>query len=1038
MRVVRQEPFFFFYPVFPRRMIGTMNDASAYQTQYNLLNSAQKAAVDAIEGPVMVVAGPGTGKTQILTLRAGRILQKTDASADSILALTFTENAAANMRSRLARLIGPSAYRVWIGTFHGFCNDLIATYPEYFERILGARAASDVEQISLLQKSIVALDIPLLKPFGEPLFYLRSARSSISHLKREGVSPTNFLRILDVALKEFNEIPDLVHEKGKYAGQMKGAYVQLKKNLDKNFDLQKLYARYQDDMRVAGLYDFDDMILEVATTLQANSDLLLTLQERFAYIMVDEHQDTNNAQNKVLELLASASDSPNIFVVGDEKQAIFRFQGASIENFLYFQKLYPTARCIILSQNYRSTQPLLDAATSVIGKRARSFDSRSGESDALRAAHAPSVPTEHIQLKSFSTAEVEAYAVAKDILTRIARGVPAHEIAILYRDNGDAHVLANALSAQGIAHQIISKGNILHDIRIGQLILLLRVIAEFPAQEYVGRVLHFDFFDISPLDIAKILAYHAREKHLSLIDIITSSVHLGSAQVSEYEKILAIGQLFVSWKRFSHNATVPELFQKILYECGYMTKILADVRSADLVRKTQLLFHEIEVVHIANPSIGVSDVIAHFDILKEYGIALSYTPTISADSGVVLMTAHSAKGLEFDSVFMVGVHDGHWGGRLKRDLIRLPHIVRLDATLPAETDDEDERRLFYVAMTRARKELTLTYSTTSASGKSQLPSQFVNEIHADFIQVIDTNAQEKEYAEAIKIQMNTQITHLSSSKIDPSYLRDLFFVSGLSATAVNNYIECPIKYLYVNLLRLPSVKSRAQLYGTAIHAALKAVFDAYGVSGVLDDEIARIAFETQLGRVGLPPTDFAIFLEKGSRALSGYLAHYGMPTVPFIASEVKVAGVVIPAEDIGGEHSHDVPLSGFLDRVDMLDNIRSRACVVDYKTGKYKTRNELAGSTKNADGNYLRQLTFYKLLLDRSSQSFRMESGRIDFVEPDEKGRYYQHDFVISADMANELYQTIVEISRDIASGEFLKKGCGDKECEYCALFGQL
>jgi len=340
-----------------------------FKENYKKLNSAQKKAVDTIEGPVMVVAGPGTGKTQVLTLRVANILRKTDISPNNILVLTFTEAASASLRKRLASFVGAAAYAVEITTFHGFGNEIIKRYPEYFPRIIGARQINEVEQIALIEEAIGILNLNILKPFGDAFLYVRSIVSAIGHLKREGVGVEDFELIVKESFEDFENISDLYHDKGVYKGRMKAKYSNLRRQIEKNRELALVYRYYQDELLKQRFYDYDDMIMETLRSFKESPDLLNLLQEEYQYILIDEHQDTNNAQNRLIELLANFHSSPNIFVVGDEKQAIFRFQGASLENFYYFKNLYPDAELIILKKNYRSQQTILDAADSLLPGR---------------------------------------------------------------------------------------------------------------------------------------------------------------------------------------------------------------------------------------------------------------------------------------------------------------------------------------------------------------------------------------------------------------------------------------------------------------------------------------------------------------------------------------------------------------------------------------------------------------------------------------------------------------------------------------------
>ena len=411
-----------------------------FEEEYKRLNKAQKEAVDAIDGPVMVVAGPGTGKTTILTLRIANILKKTDTRPENILALTFTEAASINMRRKLSEIISSRAYQVIINTFHSFTESIIRKYPEEFPRIISSRPIGEVDQISIIESLIDSTNLKILRPYGDPYLYTKDISSNIAILKREGLSPEEFSKLVKKEETNFRKIPDLYHEGGAYKGKMKGEYQKLEKIIEKNKELSDVYKDYQNELLKRKFYDFSDMIMEVLKAVEKSKFLLQVLQEEYQYILVDEHQDTNNAQNKIIELLASYhAPDPNLFVVGDEKQAIFRFQGASLENFLYFKNLYKNAKFITLSENYRSTQGILDSAH---GLMPNSFQLQSNTKHKF----------EKISIYPFETPESETYFVVHDIKRKISEGIMPEEIAVLYRNNEDAFAISNLMKKVGIPH----------------------------------------------------------------------------------------------------------------------------------------------------------------------------------------------------------------------------------------------------------------------------------------------------------------------------------------------------------------------------------------------------------------------------------------------------------------------------------------------------------------------------------------------------------------------------------------------------------
>src|SRR6185503_6229928 len=296
----------------------------------------------------------------------------TDTPPEAILALTFTESAAAACRRRLVDIVGTPGYRVQVHTFHSYANEIIQRFPDSFPRIVGSRPLSSVERIALLQQLVDKTPLEILRPFGNIYFYISAISQKISELKREHITPEAFQKALKKNVKAFDAIHDLYHTKGPYKGMMQGKYVQTDKRFKRDVELLELYRAYEAALMEQHVYDYEDMLLEVIRALRHDTDLLLTLQEEAQYVLADEHQDVNESQNQLLELLVSFHDHPNIFVVGDEKQAIYRFQGASLDNFLYFKNRFPDAVLIALKNNYRSTQPILDASHTLISHTEKS------------------------------------------------------------------------------------------------------------------------------------------------------------------------------------------------------------------------------------------------------------------------------------------------------------------------------------------------------------------------------------------------------------------------------------------------------------------------------------------------------------------------------------------------------------------------------------------------------------------------------------------------------------------------------------------
>ena len=1013
---------------------------SQFEESYRRLNIAQKEAVDTVEGTVMVIAGPGTGKTQILTLRIANILLKTDVNPSSILVLTFSESAALQVRNRLASLIGTPAYKVDISTFHGFCNEVIRNNLEEFPHLVSSESMTDVEQIEIIEKIILENSFQYLKPFGEPLHYLRSAISGINDLKKENISPCRFKEVLLLQKEDFSKIEDLYHDKGRYKGEMKGKYKDLEKEIAKNLELQFIYEAYQCQLVEQKLYDFNDMLLEVLKALEENLDLRLRLQEKYQYILVDEHQDTNSAQNKIVELLCDFYENPNLFVVGDEKQAIYRFQGASIENFLYFKNLYPNAKLITLTENYRSHQIVLDAASSMVSKNVTA--NLLPDQQALVAM--AGIQAEKIKLAVFHDYHSEYQFLAEEVKRKIDQRTSLAEIAVLARNNKDLVPVVEAFERNKIPYIINTDSNVFADVEIQKFLLLLKAIFNLGDDGAIIRAMHVSYFGLEPVDIYKILSFANKKRRLVcevLEDLILESriknqESSGTDKLVEsrfeledglrdVEKVRHFYQLIKTWHRISQNESFETLFVSVFNLSGMRKAMHQHPRHFEILDKVIGLFEEAKLLFGRKKHLTLEMFLEHLALLEKHNLALKAEVRTERADSVRLMTAHRSKGLEYEYVYIPQLYDGHWGNQKARSRgFKLPWEY-LANKLDLESlidENEDERRLFFVALTRAKKDIVLSYSTKSLEGKEQLPSQFLAEIDESFLESIDTAQFEAQFQQT-KDQLFDYEGETSVGEKDVEFVRKLFLERGLSVSGLDNFLSCPWKYFYRNLLSLPDVKNPSMMFGTAIHFALDQYVKSLKSKPLTIREVKKL-FSQKLLDQPFNAVDLPAFRQKGERILDNYIVDKGASWTKDFESELNIKGIVF---------SDKITLNG---RIDMIEPKSSDQVIVhDFKTGKPKSRKSIDGSNPESDYPYLRQLTFYKILVDRYQDGRRRAiGGTIDFVEPTESGSFKSEYFDITDEMVLELENQIRIVGEQIWDVTFWDSRCGDEECEYCGL----
>jgi DNA helicase II / ATP-dependent DNA helicase PcrA len=991
-----------------------------FDTLYGKLNTRQKEAVDAIEGPVMVIAGPGTGKTQILTLRIANILKHTDVPADAILALTFTNAAAANMRKRLVSVIGSDAYRVSIYTFHSFANHLIDTHPEWFGFVAGRTNCSEVERIDIIRSLIDAGRFELIKPMGEPYHNVVDIMSGISHLKREGITPGSFATWVDNERSALMAQEDLYHTKGVHVGKMKGEYVKRLRSLDKNGELAIVYRQYQEALAVRHRYDFDDSLLLLIEALERHEDFLRELQEDYQYFLVDEHQDTNGAQNRILELLATYFDRPNLFVVGDEKQAIFRFQGASLTNFLYFEKKFKDVRRITLDTNYRSHQGVLDAAHALI------LQSSEGIHAPLTAHHTP--PAEHdarIKVYTFNADDEELLFLAESIQAKLADGVPAHEIAVLYRSNRDVEAIGDYFERLGIPFLIESGHGVLDDPDIRKLNLLLRSLDDLTNDDILASVLFIGFLEVPVPDVYALIR-EARSSKRSLFEVLVSP---GEALLSDPAAVQRVCGLLIGWKRAAENESFLQVFEQVVRESGLLVYLQQSTFHVEKFDKLVRLFDEMKAHVRRTPFFTVRDYRTFLTILEEHNVTLD-AQSRQVPQAVRLMTAHRAKGLEFDYVFIVHTYDGHWGGRTKHKYFLLPYR---SGTAALEANDlDDERRLFYVAITRARKDVYISYPARAPDGRDRVPTQFIEEIHEGLRTMVHGDS--LGYANK-RPPLFVERKGRAGVERYGGFIQSAFAERGLSATALNNYLTCPWKWFYESFFHTHFVPSIHQIKGTAVHGALEAYFNARNADPHTPYEVLHDQFVTRVHDADFDELLKERVIRETGAALKGWHTTWAPTWKPYSKNELSIGGILI---------DDTIRLTGKLDKVEYLDDPRQggshEVSVVDYKTGHPKSRNDIEGTTKTAQrkpgaGGYKRQLVFYKILLDRYADGmFRMQEGVLDFIEPTDSGTYKREAFAIEAKDADALLDTIRRVADEIQRVSFWDTRCEDAECSACAL----
>ncbi|HYM95554.1 MAG TPA: ATP-dependent DNA helicase [Chitinophagaceae bacterium] len=1023
-----------------------------FTEEYEKLNEQQRLAVNTIEGPVMVIAGPGTGKTQILACRIGKILLETDTLPQNILCLTFTEAGVVAMRKRLVAFIGSDAYKVNIHTFHSFCNSVIQENIRLFNK-KELEPLGDLERVQFIKKLIDGFEgnNPLKRYKGEVYYDLGNLASLFSNIKREGWEIGWLQEKIDEYVKNILPETDGLYNKRE---KKKGNHVLTQLGIKEEERMEKLKAavnafnQYQQILNENHRYDYDDMINWVIKMFEKHKDVLLGYQEQLQYILVDEYQDSSGSQNRIVEMLVSywADEKPNLFVVGDDDQSIYRFQGANLKNLMNLADRFKKDLVrVVLIKNYRSVQPILDAAHLLIeNNEQRLVNQYKGLTKELI--------TSREELKGINIMPVireyenefsENAHISLSIGKLIQSGVPPGKIAVIYREHKFGDEFFKFLQLQNIPFYVKRSLNLLEDIFINKILNVIRyTVAEldtpFSGEALLFEILHHDFFHIQPFKIATICNEIAGKKSNGpsslreyLLLLRQSQKETLFPQDEQTAELIRVSNLLETLQKETFNLTIQQWFKHLINEAGILAYILQHEEKVWMMNKLSCLFDHIKEETHRNPQLTLKELMHSFELMKENGLSLELIQTTGMETGVNLLTAHGSKGLEFEHVFLIGARNDVWEGKRKNNKgFRLPPNV-FDLETDAEILEE-QRRLFFVCLTRAEKYLYLSYPKKTNDGKELIPSQFVEEIRLPMdLKPENIILTEEEKLQFVSLRFGI-IQKPVLQEVEREYIDGLLKNFVMNVTALNNYLDCPLRFYYNNLIRIPSAKSEAAQFGTAVHDALNDFFTRMMENGRIypnkDFLISRFIFHINNGREIFTKESLQRFAEHGKTILAKYYEHYYIPAPKgdFIITEYPLTKVAI----------NNIPLKGFTDKIQFWGH---DIVITDFKTGSFekaKRRGEFLKPNEKEGhpngGNYWRQAVFYKLLVDNlPGKNWKVLHSQFDFVEPNSNDEFDIEKLMITAAEVEQVKKQINEVWGKIQQHEFYT-GCGKPDCEWC------
>jgi DNA helicase-2/ATP-dependent DNA helicase PcrA len=1026
-------------------MITKAEQLKAFEGIYEGLNEQQKLAVDTIEGPVMVIAGPGTGKTQILGARIGKILLETDTPPESILCLTYTDAGAIAMRKRLVTFIGTSAYKVNILTFHAFCNDIIQDNLSLFDK-QSLDPISELEKIELLKKLIDGFDKknPLKRYRGDKYYEMNNLSRLFSAMKKEGWTVSYLTTQIDAYVAEIPFRDEFIYKK-KYkqfeAGSIKQGLVDVE--LEKMAKLKaavESFEHYQQLMLQHNRYDFDDMIIWVLNVFKENKNVLAQYQEKFLYILVDEYQDTSGTQNDLVQLLVNYWDQPNLFVVGDDDQSIYRFQGANIENMLQYQNKYKNdLLTIVLENNYRSTQPILNASTTVINNNQKRLIT---QIEGLTKNLIASLPenkniSDQPLLYCYKDPASEMIGISEQITQLVDNGVAPHEIAVLYKEHKYGSEIAHFLQQKNIPIYTKKTANLFDQVLIQQIIKILDYLAcemDHPGEgaDKLFEILHFKWWGISAITIATLTVeanqqkYSAPEQNFrKVLSDKTKEVQGSLFAEGGLQEVAKAVKVLEDLIEAVTNVTLLNLIEQVLQNTGIIQSILkSDEKQISLQMITSFFDFIKEETH-RNPQLTLQALVTMLELMRREDIRLPLPITTGSELGVNLLTTHGSKGLEFTYVFLAGTNAQVWEKKRSTATAgyKLPDTIL--QSLEKGDDKEELRRLFYVALTRAKKQLQISYSEFTATGKEAEPSQFIVEL----IEGKELKIENKTIAP--ETQLTYSLLHLQTTtqpsieQLEVDFITPKLEKFSMNVTALNNYLKCPLHFYYNSLIRVPAGKSEATTFGSAIHDALNKLFNKMqAANNIFPDKqtlIQDFEYYMKRHREAFTQQEFKDRKEQGETVLINYYDQYVSTWNKVVATEYRINNVVVK----------DIPLKGAIDKIEFTGK---QVVVVDYKTGSIDNAREKlwAPNDKNPlGGDYWRQAVFYKILLNHHPKNWEVTTAEFDFVEPNKKKEFEKIAVPISEADITTVTQQIQTVWKKIQERDFYT-GCGKPDCHWC------
>lgn len=968
---------------------------------YKALNKAQKEAVDTIEGPVMVVAGPGTGKTQVLALRIANILEQTQVGPESVLCLTFTRSGVSTMRDRLSRYIGSTARDVKVTTFHSFANELVDKYFASLDFDSPPKLLDDNEAILFVDAILHDNEWDYIKPRSNPAMYFSDIRSLISILKRERMTPATFLTKVDEEIISLEQDPESISTRGASKGELKKEIIKKIESLNRTKEVVEFYRIYEEKKRESSVMDYDD-VLEYAVKIMEDDDgAKADIQELYQYVLIDEHQDSSGIQNSFLKAVWQETESPNIFVVGDDRQLIYGFSGASLSYFEEFSHLFGKAKLITLTENYRSTSHVLaladDLLQSSVTKEKLNSNRKGGEA---------------IGLLEYSYERDEILGAGNFFKKRIEAGAKPSDCVILVPKNRHVRSAINILKDMGLPVATLGSSSIFLLPETESIRRILKIITDPFDSVSLTESLLDKYSQISTIEAHKFI--HKNKK----IDIDTISsdkdepISTWGKTLSEWVSTLSNERLSFAISTIGNDLFIKKA--KSQEELIYLVEILRSIIHATIVWEEK------------NPKGKIVDLINYFDRLEEYGSHIELA-TFGGENGIHVMTLHKSKGLEYENVWIAHMNEETFMAE-KKSSFTLPESIKEHMN---ERDRESAKRELYVAITRSKYLCNISYAKYKYSGSEMSIARIVEDLADVHFNKKDSSETEKELLASgvesyVSVSKSIQGDNIEQIK---SYVKSNFQDLNVSVTLLNNFFSCPWKWYFRNFLKFPEVKSASLAVGSIVHSAIDYTLKSNGrpTKAVLKKVIENSAEKEHVGQ-----KDFANFTKEALLIVEEWIENYYDDVSEQRESEKSISF-----------NDPKFPNLQMYGKIDLVEKSGDDISVTDFKTGSAKTTGSIEKVNKEGRlSDLMRQLAMYSYLMQGSKNGY-VSKSRLLFVEHiGKENELYETE--ISKEQIEILRVDIGEYQDNLLSGKWLGRPCDFKpfgnqtECPYCKIAKNL